>query len=294
MIEHKTKFKVAIIGVGPAGIGCAIQLKRYGIEFILFEKDEPGGLLQNANLVENYPGFPQGINGERLVSLFRRHMNKYGIKPLKEFVKLVDYRKEFYIKTSKRVYRSDILVIASGTKPKRLNIGIPAGAESKIFYEIIPLKKIKNKKIGVIGAGDAGFDYALGLCQRNKVYLLNHARIHKCLPLLFKRAIKNKNIKYITNFDISNIQLKNNKLVLYPKNQASIIVDYLVPAIGREPNLDFLSKNIKHRLKTLEKNKKLYIIGDVKNKIFRQTAIAVGDGIKTAMKIALGERKKEQ
>ncbi len=293
MKKHRNKHNIAIIGAGPAGIACAVQLKRYGINFVIFEKDRVGGLLQNANLVENYPGFPEGINGKHLVSLLCRHISKYGIKPIRECVTLVNYRKEFLIRTLKNVYKSDIVVIASGTKPKRLNIEIPAGSETKIFYEVANLKKVNNKLIAIVGAGDASFDYALGLCRRNKVYLLNRSRVHKCLPVLFERAMKNKNIEYITCFDISKINLKNKKIILCSKNQTSIIVDYLVVAIGREPNLDFLEKSIKRKLKTLEKNKKLYMIGDVKNGLFRQTAIAVGDGIKTAMEIAMGYRLAE-
>ncbi|MEO0156526.1 MAG: NAD(P)/FAD-dependent oxidoreductase [candidate division WOR-3 bacterium] len=281
------KIKVAIIGAGPAGIACAIQLKRYKIDFFLFERDKPGGLLKNANLVENYPGFPEGIGGERLVSLFRKHLKVNKINPMIENVEWVDYKKKFIIKTNRKIYHSEILVIASGTKPKRLGIKIPDSIKSRIFYNIINLKKIKNANLGIIGAGDAAFDYALSLCQRNKVYLLNRTRIHKCLPLLFQKVMKNKNIKYVKEFELVTIQLKNKKLVLHSKNKELISVDYLVVAIGREPNLDFLDKKLK--LKTLEKNKKLYMIGDVKNGLFRQTAIAIGEGIKTAMEISMGD-----
>ncbi|MEO0107132.1 MAG: FAD-dependent oxidoreductase, partial [candidate division WOR-3 bacterium] len=166
-------------------------------------------------------------------------------------------------------------------------IKFPDSIKSRIFYDIINLKKIKNANLGIIGAGDAAFDYALSLCQRNKVYLLNRTRIHKCLPLLFQKAMKNKNIKYVKEFELVTIQLKNKKLVLHSKNKELISVDYLVVAIGREPNLDFLDKKLE--IEILEKNKKLYMIGDVKNGLFRQTAIAVGEGIKTAMEISMGD-----
>ena len=63
---------VMIIGAGPAGLATAIQLKRYGIHPLLFEGEEVGGLLRNANLVENYPGFPKGVSGSKLVNLFSR------------------------------------------------------------------------------------------------------------------------------------------------------------------------------------------------------------------------------
>lgn len=278
-------FKVAIIGAGPAGISCAIQLKRYKIDFILFERNKPGGLLRNANLVENYPGFPEGITGEKLVGLFSRQLKENNITLTKENVEFIVYKDNFLIKTNKKIYQSEILIVASGTKPKRWNIEIPAGAESKIFYEVYKIKKLKGKTIGVVGSGDVGFDYAAGLSKQNKIILLNRTDKHKCLPVLFERCAQNKKIKYITNFEVAKIKLKNKKLVLYSKNKEPISVNYLVVAIGREPNLDFLNHKIKDKIKILEKNKKLYMIGDVKNSLFRQTAIAVGDGIKTAMEI---------
>ncbi|MEO0190644.1 MAG: NAD(P)/FAD-dependent oxidoreductase [candidate division WOR-3 bacterium] len=281
------KIKVAIIGAGPAGIACAIQLKRYKIDFVIFERNEPGGLLRNAYLVENYPGFPEGIKGEKLVSLFCKQLEVNRITPVYEDVKNVIYDKNFVIKTNNRLYQSKILVIASGTMPKKFDITLPPDSESKIFYEIVHLKTTGNATIAIIGAGDAAFDYALSLCQRNKVYLLNRTRIHKCLPLLFQKAMKNKNIKYVKEFELVTIQLKNKKLVLHSKNKELISVDYLVVAIGREPNLDFLDKKLE--IEILEKNKKLYMIGDVKNGLFRQTAIAVGEGIKTAMEISMGD-----
>src|SRR4030042_7192079 len=70
---------IIIIGAGPAGLAAAIQLKRYGIRPLLFERAVVGGLLRNANLVENYPGFPRGITGPGLVKLFARQAHKRGV-----------------------------------------------------------------------------------------------------------------------------------------------------------------------------------------------------------------------
>ena len=70
---------VAIIGAGPAGLSTALQLKRQGIKAVLFERDKVGGLLRNANLVENYPGFPGGLSGPKLVSLFEQQAWEAGV-----------------------------------------------------------------------------------------------------------------------------------------------------------------------------------------------------------------------
>jgi len=80
---------VAVVGAGPAGISASIYLKRAGFEPLLFEHAEVGGLLLNANLVENYPGFPGGIRGIDLVNLFKRQLAGTGVKVTKTCVKEV-------------------------------------------------------------------------------------------------------------------------------------------------------------------------------------------------------------
>ena len=105
---------VAIIGAGPAGIAAGIQLKRYGIIPVIFEKDKPGGLLRNANLVENYPGFPDGISGLELANLFVMQLNKESLNIIIETVKSLDFNNEsFIIETSKKAYCFQIVLIAS-------------------------------------------------------------------------------------------------------------------------------------------------------------------------------------
>jgi len=279
------KSEIGIIGAGPSGIACAIQLKRYGIDYLFFEKEYSGGLIKNAFLIENYLGFPEGITGEEFVRLLKRQIQKHKIRIIKEEVVSVRYKNnKFYIKTQKGNYQTSILVIATGTIPKQLPIPVAHDCQSRVFYEVYQLKKIRNKLIAVIGSGDAAFDYALSLSKKNKVLILNRTERVKCLPVLFQRVMQNKKIDYLTSIEIKRIDFENNKLALYTDGK-KIIVDYLVVAIGRKPNFNFLDKSLKEKIKILETRKKLYIIGDVKNGIFRQTGIAIGDGIKAAMGI---------
>ena len=191
---------MVIIGAGPAGISTAIQLKRYGVEPTLLEKKEIGGLLKNANLVENYPGFPSGVPGPELVKLFKKQLENIQIKVHFEKVLELDYKNGlFSIKTNQKKITCRIIVIASGTKPRKLSYpDLPAKIENHIFYEIYPLTQVENKKIAIIGAGDAAFDYALNLSKQNKVTILNRGEEVKCLPLLWKRAMETKNISYLT------------------------------------------------------------------------------------------------
>ena len=273
---------VIIIGAGPAGIACAIQLKRYNIDSIVLEKDKIGGLLKNANLVENYIGFPNGLSGEKLVELIKRQSQSSKLKIKYEFVESVDSDKDtISVKTNNNLYQSKYLVIASGTKPIIPTVPIiHDNLKNKVFYDIYKLGQIKNKNIAIIGAGDCAFDYALNLCSNNKVTILNRSNRIKALPILQDRVFKIKSINYFDNIIVKQIESKNDKINLSSiPNIVTTVFDYILIAVGRESNLDFINKDIMI-------NQNIFRIGDVKNEHFRQTSIAVGDGTFAAMKIS--------
>jgi thioredoxin reductase len=109
---------VIVIGAGPAGIAAAIQLRRQGIDPVVFEKDAIGGLLRNANLVENYPGFPGGITGIDLVALLKKQLTEYSVRVITEDVTNLDYDGEFFVaKTANQGYHSRIMLIALQPEP---------------------------------------------------------------------------------------------------------------------------------------------------------------------------------
>jgi thioredoxin reductase len=283
--------QVVIIGAGPAGLAAAIQLKRYGIEALVLEKDAVGGLLRNANLVENYPGFPGGINGGNLVHLFSEQAHSIGIRIAFENVQVLDYADEkFHVETEKNTYSSIRVVVASGTKPRRfLRFEIPSQLSDHVFYEIYSLMNISGKRIAIVGAGDAAFDYALNLANANEIVILNRGATVRCLPLLWERACEKTSIQYQKGAAIQEVLPADSGKILIKygasDSETSISVDYLIGAIGREPRLDFLSDRILENLSKLGDRGLLYFVGDVKNDIYRQTSIAVGDGVLAAMKI---------
>ncbi len=291
---------VVIIGAGPAGISAAVQLKRYDIEAVLLEKDEAGGLLREANIVENYPGFPEGISGMHLADLFTQQLDKSGIEINFEKVLKLDYKKElFLIKTDNRIYSSRIVIIASGTMPRAACIEIPAGLNNHVFFGIRQLYQVKNKKIAIIGAGDIAFDYALNLSKNNEVFILNRGNLIKCLPLLYRRVKETENISYLENVTVKNIKSHSDGLILNLnnskiKNEYDIFASCILYAIGRVPCDNFISENVNNNIDKLEDMKILHMIGDFKKGYYRQTAIAAGDGIKCAMKISEKLRRRTQ
>jgi len=282
---------VAIIGAGPAGLSTAIQLKRYALTPLVFEANEIGGLLNNANLVENYPGFPGGITGPELVQRFKDQAHHTQVNIISANVEeLAWIENHFLLRTQSRSYYAQIVVIASGTKPNRLTSpSVPSQLHDLIYYEVYPLLDKHEKRFVIIGGGDAAFDYALNLSKANEVVILNRSSVTKCLPLLWQRAAATPRIEYIPNSMISGIEatqpgkIRINYKV--PTGNHHIISDYLVCAIGREAKLDFILPRTLQILPDLVNQKKLFLAGDVNNGINRQTSIAVGDGVLAAMKI---------
>jgi thioredoxin reductase len=196
----------------------------------------------------------------------------------------------FLVETPGRIYYSQVVVVASGTKPRRFtDFELPEEVRDKILYEIYPILRVKRKKIVIVGSGDAAFDYALNLGKNNEVVILNRGETVKCLPLLRERARVSPGITYCENTGVSRIMSDSqNRMLLEcmgPGGISKLRAHFVVFAIGREPQLDFLSEKLRDNAGEMESRGVLYLIGDVKNGPFRQTAIAVGDGIMAAMKI---------
>lgn len=283
--------QIAIIGAGPAGIAAAVQLKRYSISALIFEGGDVGGLLRNARLIENYPGFPRGITGPGLVKKLRAHLKRSDVEIVKDGVRELEYSNgEFQITTNLLPYTAQIVIIASGTKPIIPDSPeIPETIRDQVLYEVYPIRSVTDKRVVIVGAGDAAFDYALNLAPKNEVIILNRGNRVKALPVLQKDAAKSPNIKYFEDTAIKDIIESGGELLTVTsereKRTIEIEADYVIFAVGREPELGFVSKKLDKQIARLKKNGKLYLIGDVKNGIYRQAAIAGGDGVRAAMEI---------
>lgn len=278
------KDKVGIIGGGPAGIAAAIQLKRFDVPTLLFDAKLPGSLLKNAHWVENYLGFYPGLSGNELLEKFHANLSEYQIEPIYTKVKNLDYKDEIFIlEAGDKTYHFDYVIVASGTKPK---IG-----EHEALTEVFPLLAGRNKTILIIGGGDAAFDNALNLAEHNQVIICNRSNKFTALPVLLAKALKHKNIQAYQSCKLqtisSNIDNKQFNVSLVRKNETiNCVVDHVLQAIGRVPQKDFYSEDLKKYEKLLIRRGQLFLAGDVKNARYRQVAIAVGDGIMAAMKIS--------
>ncbi len=285
---------IAVIGAGPAGIAASIYLKRAGFEPLVLEKGEIGGLLLNANLVENYPGFPEGISGKALVQLFKEQLSRLGVEVRKTEVKILSHEDGlFRLNTDKGEHASRAVIVATGTVPKSIGIqGESKLVGRKLFYEIKDIPQpAKEDTFVIIGGGDAAFDYALNLSRDAAgVDMIFRSERAKCLPLLGERAKKSRNIHIhpktkplALEEDGGRIKIK----AVAEGKELMLTCNYMLITAGREPNLSIIPKKMREKLKIKEDGRSniegLFIAGDVRRGRFRQAGIAVGDGILCAM-----------
>ncbi len=252
--------KVAIIGAGPAGISAAVQLKRYKINSIIFEKRKIGGLVENAHRIENTMLFPNGISGKEFVKILEDYVKKYNLKIVYEEVKKVNKADNFILKTKKGNYEFEYLIIATGTRPKKL----PFRGIKYHVTEINPCKKLL-----IIGGGDIAFDYALSARKICKDITILYRSNIKALPVLVDE-VNGKGIRVIKG-EIKSIE-DNIAITTIGKLQ----FDEILAAIGRVPNVEIVEGIA---------SSKMFVIGDAKNGIYRQTSLAIADGVKVGMKI---------
>ncbi len=279
----------AIIGAGPAGITAAIQLKRAEFNVLLFEKEKIGGLVHNANFIENYLGFPNGITGKKLCTLFVKHLKNYNIEIKNECVQKIEQNDNlFAVLTKTNQYLTRTVLFATGTIPNLLDTSLYAPAmKNEIYYEVNNLlPNIKeNQRCCILGGGDAAFDYALHLSKK-KVHNTIVFRSNKpsCILPLIKKGRKNKYISLLSNAQILKIDKNKNELIdidyVINGEKSNLQTDFILVAYGRKKN-DFLFSTIH------EKNNipGFYFAGDVQTENYRQIGIAVGQGLHTAMKI---------
>lgn len=306
------KYDVIIIGGGPAGISAAIYCKRSNLNVLILDSYVLGGNPNNYLEIENYPGFGK-IGTQNLVEHFITHLDNLEI-PYKEFVNILNIdTNNKIIKTEEDEYEYQYLMIATGSKPKMLNIpGEQEHVGKGVHYCAIcdgPL--YKDKEVAVIGGGNSACEEALGLskiCKR--VHIVEFTDKLNADKTTIDKICNTKNILIYTNFQVTKIAdldeqdkqfygVDGKKLMLEAQSVSSkqepilwLLVDGIFPYIGLEANVPDINveKDNYGFIKVTEDMetslKDVYAIGDVTSKKYRQVVTAVADGAIAAISIS--------
>jgi thioredoxin reductase len=280
-----------VVGAGPAGIACAIQLQRAGHAPLLYERERVGGLLHHARLVENYPGYPQGIPGTKLAESMRHHLEHWDVELRQAEVREIEWVDDhFVVHSTSDTVVTRALILALGTVPIPWEgVTTTGNVIGRIHQSPLPLLDSQDKRIAIVGGGDAAFDYALSLSDRHRVSIRHRSAGPSCLALLYEQATDKESIDISGQYVLTQIRKNSGKLELHWKTARGRVtesVDHLLLAIGRESSTLARGYRLRHIEQDLRERQLLLEIGDMINGWMRQTAIAVGDGVAAAMKVS--------
>lgn len=304
-----TIYDVIIIGGGPAGLTSAIYTARERLKTLLLEKGICGGLPATTEKIENYPGFPEGVDGVELVRRFKEQAGKFGaeIQEFQEVKSLKRQDKLFKIETNYATYSGYAVIVATGSVPKKLNIpGEDKFAGRGVSYcAICDGPFYQDKDIAIIGCGNSGLQEGETLLKYVKsitfVEFLPYIPAEKILQ---ERIVQDPRVKFYLNHIITSINGENLVESITIKDRESgeekeIKVDGVFIYVGFLPNSKFLEGLVE-----MDKNgyiltdedmrtsvPGLYAVGDVRSKNVRQITVACGEG--TIAAIAVRDYLKE-
>ncbi|MDE6299668.1 MAG: thioredoxin-disulfide reductase [Muribaculaceae bacterium] len=303
MAEQKTK--VLIIGSGPAGYTAALYASRANLRPILFEGDQPGGQLTTTTEIENFPGYPEGVQGPEMMEHFRQQALRFGADIKSRTIDKVDFSSRPFRCTDDRgeEYLADTVIISTGASAKYLGLpdeekyrglGVSACATCDGFF-------YRKKNVAVVGGGDTACEEALYLASlAKKVYLIVRRDVLRASGVMQKRVMDKENIEILWNCNTLSLfgedGLEGAHLVENKgkdnERKFDIDIDGFFLAIGHTPNtglfkgqidLDengYIKVNHPHASTNVEG---VFAAGDCADPIYQQAIVAAGSGCRAAM-----------
>jgi thioredoxin reductase (NADPH) len=298
-----TTRKVIIIGSGPAGYTAAVYAARANLAPLMLTGILPGGQLTLTTLVENYPGFVDGIQGPELMETMKKQAERFGTEMIAEDATAVDFgRRPFVVRAGAVSYESHTVIIATGATAKLLGLdaetqlmgrGVSTCATCDGFF-------FKDRNIMVVGGGDSAMEEALYLSRLGRKVEVVHRRDSlRASKIMQERALKNPKIQFIWNSAVDSIadvtqgkvtavMVKNLKTGTLDERP----VDGLFIAIGHRPNTEIVrgqvellpNDYIKVAPGTTQTSVPgVFAAGDVQDHVYRQAVTAAGTGCMAAL-----------
>jgi thioredoxin reductase (NADPH) len=293
------KYEVIIIGGGPAGLTAGLYTSRAGLKCLLIERGIVGGQIINATLVENYPGFPQGISGAELGSLMHQQAVKYGLEIVAAEVAGIKRGQTYSISTTEGDYEATAIIIAAGSEYRKLGVpgeerftghGVSYCATCDGFF-------FRDREVAVIGGGDTAITDALELTRHvKKVYVIHRRDELRAGQVLQQRAFAEPKLEFMWSTVVEKLvgykMLEETKLRNVKTGKFSTLkVTGIFVAIGLTPNshsfinvvdLDDTGYIVTDEIMTTSAPG-IFAAGDIRKNSPRQIGAAVGDGITAAI-----------
>jgi thioredoxin reductase (NADPH) len=309
MSDSTTVRDTVIIGSGCAGLTAAIYAARSNLKPLVLEGHEPGGQLSITTLVENFPGWPDGVQGPELIENMKKQATRFGAELRMAHLSSVDLSKSpFELTVGKEIIQTRSLIIASGASARWLNLpseqaligfGVSSCATCDGFFA-------SGKEIAVIGGGDSAMEEAIFLTRfATKVTIINRTENFRASRIMLERAIAHPQIEFLHNTvveevlgveekDLKGLKLHNTKTA----EHWTLPISFMFLGIGHIPNAgafkgqidldtDNYIKTEDNVFVTLmgERIHGVFACGDVQDRRYRQAITAAGSGCMAALEV---------
>jgi thioredoxin reductase (NADPH) len=293
---------VIIIGSGCAGLTAAIYAARANLKPLIIDGYEPGGQLTLTTMVENFPGFPEGILGPELIENMRKQAQRFGAEFKSGAVTDVDVsRRPFTISVGKESYEAKALIIAAGASARLIGLeserklmghGVSTCATCDGYF-------FRGKEIAVVGGGDSAMEESTFLTKfASKVTVIHRRNEFRASKIMLARARANEKIKFLTPavvdevLDVNKGAVEGVRVRNVQTNEVSLLpCEGLFIAIGHTPNTSLFKGKLDMdpggyliaRKGTMTSVEGVFTAGDVQDHVYRQAVTAAGSGCAAAM-----------
>lgn len=297
--------KVLIIGSGPAGYTAGIYAGRANLSPVIYEGDQPGGQLTQTTEIENFPGYPQGVDGNEMMSHLREQAQRFGAEIKSRKIAKVDFSKRPFRCEDERgeVIEAETVIISTGASAKYLGLddeekyrglGVSACATCDGFF-------YRKKKVAVVGGGDTACEEALYLSSlAEKVYMIVRKDYLRASDVMRRRVMEKKNIEILFNCNAEGLYGEDGvegvhvvrHLGSEKEERFDVAVDGFFLAIGHRPNTEIFRGQIELDAEgyivvaapTTKTNVPgVFAAGDCADPIYRQAVSAAGTGCRAAI-----------
>ena len=300
MSINNTDYEVVIIGGGPAGLTAGLYASRARLKSLLLEKGLVGGQIVNAELVENYPGFPEGISGVELGQLMHQQATKYGLKTITSEVTGIELQGEQKIvKSTEGDFIAKAVIIAGGSE--RYKLGVPGEEEfvgkGVSYCATCDAAFFRDQPVAVVGGGNAAITEALHLTKfASRVTVIHRRNQLRASRILQEKAFSEPKIEFLWDTVVEEIEGKNvvkrirlRQVVTGGKSALDVAGIFI--SVGLKPNTDYLkgilpldaSGHIITNDKMETKIPGIFAAGDIRYNSARQLVTAAGDGATAAI-----------